>query len=172
MTITKFGEQSSSGDVIDSGNTNTAIGSKFTNATTGNVVSLSMYITTVAGQLNLGIYEDNGFNAPHTKIAETGLFTPTTGWNTVSIGTPVAVTPGSYWLAFAGTDGGLEYPAFFAAPGYFNTSSLPGEIPVSWTSVGGGSAHWAIYASVDDGGGGGGGPTIPPNRRALLGVGI
>lgn len=63
------------------------------------VQSLSFYVANAAGNLRLGIY-DNDSDGPGTLMAQTDEFTPVAGWNTVSVQTPVLLPSGTYWLAF------------------------------------------------------------------------
>lgn len=80
------------------------------------IQSLSFYVTNVVGKLRLGIYT-NGLDGPSTLLAQTDEITPTVGWNTVNIQTPVLLPTGDYWLAFLPENDGLE----------FNYEWIPGQ---------------------------------------------
>lgn len=86
--------------------------------------------------------------------------TDTTGQTTGS--------PATGWaLSYAGSNGGGEGGA-----GASKIVSSTGVQSVTFTHPASIAWYCAIGFFANTAGGGGGGPTIPPNRRALLGVGI
>ena len=98
--------------VNDSGNGNLLVSQKATLAQTGILRRLSFYVTTAAGNLRLGVYTPNGpSGGPGQKLAETASFTPTAGWNTVNVLSPVTLGAGSYWLAYLPSSSSLGFRA-------------------------------------------------------------
>jgi len=107
-TITMGEPNILSGD--DSGNGNLLLAQQTTLSTTATLQSLSFYVTSAAGNLRLGVYDSSGpGGGPGTKKAETNSFTPTTGWNTANVITPVSLPPGTYWLAYLPSDSNLHF---------------------------------------------------------------
>ena len=67
-------------------------------------------MTTAAGNLVLGIYDATGPGGkPGNLLAQTNGFTPTTGWNTQNVITPVALAAGNYWLAYNPSNNSLSF---------------------------------------------------------------
>jgi len=72
--------------------------------------SLSFYVTSASGNLILGIYDATGPNGgPGALIASTANFTPTTGWNTAQVVTPVSLAAGTYWQAYLPSSSALGF---------------------------------------------------------------
>ena len=89
-TVT-MGESSVMG-VNDSGNGNLLVSQKATLAQAGILRRMSFYVTTASGNLRMAVYAANGSSGgPGTKLAETASFTPTAGWNTVNVLSPVTL---------------------------------------------------------------------------------
>lgn len=115
------------------------------------VQSLSFYVTAASGNLILGIYDATGPNGGPGKLkASTLSFTPTKGWNTARVVTPVSLAAGSYWLAYLPSDGGLSFVktntsgncAYYS----FNFGGLPSTFsssPASCTPT-----IWSFYATL------------------------
>jgi hypothetical protein len=70
---------------------------------------MSIYVTTAAGQVIMGIYDASGRGGSANVLkATTNSFTPTTGWNTVNVVTPVWLPAGNYWLAWNSNNNSLQ----------------------------------------------------------------
>src|ERR1700735_4008398 len=96
--------------VPDSGNANLIPAQSVTLPENATIQSLSFYVTTAAGQLELGIYDSTGPNGgPGALLAQTSAFTPVTGWNTADVITPVALAAGNYWLAYFPSSNSLAF---------------------------------------------------------------
>jgi hypothetical protein len=94
----------------DSGNANLLIAQAATLSQSGTIQSLSFYVTTASGKLRLGVYDSTGpSGGPGAKKAETNEITPTTGWNTANVITPVLLPAGTYWLAYLPNDNNLHF---------------------------------------------------------------
>jgi hypothetical protein len=120
----------------DNGDKNTLWSQQATLSPAGVVQSMSVYVSTAAGHLILGIYDATGpSGGPGALQATTAAFTPTTGWNTASVVTPVTLAAGSYWLAWItdsntltlqaeSTTGTQKFKAqtYGAMPGTFSTT--------------------------------------------------
>lgn len=130
----------------DSGNANFLIAQPAVLPQNATIQSLSFYVSSVSGQLRLGIYDDAG-GRPGALRAQTSAFTPIVGWNTQNVTTAVLLPAGTYWLTYlaqsnslrfrvqsTGTARGYSYP-FSALPNTFSNS------PLSDT------AQWSLYAS-------------------------
>ena len=147
-TVT-MGESSVMG-VNDSGNGNLLISQKATLAQTGILRRLSFYVTTAAGNLRLGVYAANGpSGGPGQKLAETASFTPTAGWNTVSVLSPVTLGAGSYWLAYLPSSSSLGFRVGSGGEARWQSFSygpMPATFPTSPTVE---SVRWSLYATLD-----------------------
>ena len=120
----------------DNSDKNTLWSQQATLSVAGVVQSMSVYVSTAAGHLILGIYDATGpSGGPGALQATTAAFTPTTGWNTASVITPVTLAAGSYWLAWItdsntltlqaeSTTGTQKFKAqtYGAMPGTFSTT--------------------------------------------------
>lgn len=126
MTFT-LGQTSSAGDFTDSGNAGFAVAQKITLSVTASLVSLSFFVTTVAGQVNLGIYSDSS-GQPGALLGSTGLFTPSTGFNTKPLAL-ASLAPGDYWLAHSPTSNGLNYQGFNTGGTNAFRSTTAGNLP-------------------------------------------
>jgi hypothetical protein len=136
----------------DNGNGNLLLAQNATLSQTATIRSLSFYVTVAGGNLRLGIYDATGpGGGPGAKKAETASFTPTVGWNTANVITPVSLTAGTYWLAYlpssntlafkkdttAGVSGKFYSYTYGVMPATFSTA------PASTTS------HWSLYATLN-----------------------
>ena len=144
---TTFGETSSAGN-DDSGNGGLLLAQSASLANTATLQSLSFYVNTAVGDLQLGIYTDSS-GAPGTLITSTSTFTPTTGWNTQSV-TPTDLATGTYWLAYEPQNNGLHFPFFSGVGSYCYKSNTFGSMPSSFGGCtgGSGSGHWGFYGTV------------------------
>ncbi len=132
----------------------------------GMVSSLHFYVPSGGVTANVGIYSDNG-GQPGTQLSSSNVFIDGSGWNTVSLNTPVNVTGGTnYWLAVC-------FGSFTTIGGGNNASYSYLTQPVSSlilpSSYGGGAASnigWlAIYADICPSAGT---PTSTPTSTATL----
>jgi hypothetical protein len=72
--------------------------------------SLSFYVTAVAGNLRLGIYDATGPNGgPGALVAQTASFAPTAGWNTRMTTAQPTLSSGTYWLAYLPSSNSLRF---------------------------------------------------------------
>jgi hypothetical protein len=134
----------------DSGNGNLLVSQKATLANAAVLKSLSFYVTTAAGNLRLGVYDATGSNGgPGTKLAETADFTPTAGWNTAAVATPVALPAGNYWLAYLPSSSSLGFRVGNGGEARWQAFSY-GPMPAKFPSTSLGDAvNWSLYATLD-----------------------
>jgi len=143
----------------DSGNAGFLIASSASLSQAATIQSLSFYTKAGAGKIRLGLYDATGPRAgPGAKKAETAeLSLSGAGWYTAAVTTQVALSPGTYWLAFVANSNSLvaasdstgstkyyRYP-YGALPAMFSTA------PSSLTE------HFSMYATLGGTGGGGSG---------------
>lgn len=85
------------------GSAGTVYAVKVTPSQTGTLRSLSVNLTGAAASMYLGLYDSDGAGgAPRTLLATTPTFSGVSGWNTVNVVAPHAVTSGHvYYLAVA-----------------------------------------------------------------------
>lgn len=133
------------GGNTDGGNGSLALGQQAVLTTPGILQSLSFYVLTAVGDLNLGVATASG-SQPGTEILETGTFTPTTGWNTVAVpDTPLSA--GTYYLIHSPTSNSLEYK--YDSDGSYSQEAVPpGEITFPWNENHNGTANWSFYATL------------------------
>ena len=136
--------------VTDSSNANKLVAQPATLSQTATIQSLSFYVATASGNLRLGIYDATGpGGGPGAKKAETDSITPTTGWNTVNVITPVSLPPGTYWLAYLPSSNGLNFRAERTG-GTSKLYSFPfGTMPATFSTTPGSSVwRWSLYATL------------------------
>jgi hypothetical protein len=138
-------------DNDDSGNSNMVVAQSAALAQPATIKSLTFHVTTVAGNLRLGIYDATGPNdGPGQLKAETNEINPVAGWNTANVQTPVALPAGGYWLAYAPSDAGLGYKRAGDGTGDYAIMQQPyGPLPATFTDMPDtGNDHWSFYATL------------------------
>jgi hypothetical protein len=137
-----------SGD--DSGNGNLLIAQDTTLYQRATIQSLSFYVNTASGNLYLGIYDATGLNGgPGTLLAQTNVFAPAAGWNTMSVITPVTLAPGNYWLAYLPSSNNLHFATNFNVGSFKYASVAFGTMPGTFPPIAGqGLAHWSLYGTL------------------------
>lgn len=135
----------------DNGNAEVLVAQSATLSQAATVDSLSIYVVTAAGSLRMGIYDASGPGGkPGQLMATTASFTPTTGWNTVNVTTPIALAAGTYWLAYLTTDNSfttaLNVDGTSSGVYYYQgTVDLPSVFSGSPSTT---TAHWSFYANM------------------------
>jgi hypothetical protein len=116
----------------------------------GTLHSLSFYVTAAAGDLRLGIYDATGpGGGPGALLAQTNAFTPVVGWNTANVITPVALSPGAYWLAYLPQSDSLNFRANRSIGTYMYYSYPFGPMPATFsTSPNSGVTRWSFYGTL------------------------
>lgn len=134
----------------DNGNGNLLVSQSATLSQTATIQSLSFYVTAAAGDLRLGIYDATGpSGGPGALKAETNSFTPTTGWNTANVITPVSLTAGTYWLAYLPSSSSLQFLRSNTIPSKYYSYAF-GSMPTTFsTSPSSGTYGWSFYATLD-----------------------
>lgn len=136
--------------INDSGNANVLIAQSASLSQSATIQSLSFYVTTASGKLRLGVYDSTGpGGGPGQKKAETAEITPTTGWNTANVITPVSLSPGTYWLAYLPSDNNLHFRrAGSGTAKYYSYTYgiLPNTFSTTPTST---ADHWSFYATLN-----------------------
>ncbi len=113
------------------------------------IQSLSFYVTNAVGKLRLGIYDD-GYDGPGTLVTETSEFTPTMGWNTVNVQTPILLPAGTYWLAFLPESDALQFKfewiqGLYTGRAYgYSFGNLPGSVSAQPVGV---EYRYSFYAT-------------------------
>jgi len=118
------------------------------------IQSLSCYVTTTAGKLRMGVYDATGpGGGPGAKRAETGEVTPVIGWNTTNVVTPVALSAGTYWLAFVPSSNNLHTRVGSTGTARYYTHTY-GALPATFsTSPDKFDGHFSLYATLTADGG-------------------
>jgi hypothetical protein len=114
--------------------------------------SLSVYVSTAAGNMRLGVYDSSGPSAgPGVLKAQTAEFSPVVGWNTANVTAPVSLTPGTYWLAFIPSDNnlGMQKTSDTTSSSFYCTIAY-GPLPSNFCSPAAAStSHWSFYATLN-----------------------
>jgi len=135
----------------DSGNMDMILAQKATLGQSATLKSLTFYVAQAAGNLRLGLYDASGPNGgPGAKKAETAEFAPVVGANKQDVVTPVLLTAGDYWLAYAPSDNNLHFylsndgdgMLAYAAQTY---GALPATFPTTVTNE---NKHWTFTATL------------------------
>ena len=135
----------------DGGNANLLLAQSATLSQTATIQSMSFYVTAAAGKLVLGIYQSlNG--GPGQLLASTGAFTPIVGWNTKPVTSPVALAPGTYWLAYFPSDNGLSFVSGHSGQYSIDPTTFSGSMPSKFTQGSTGTWSWSLYATLVPGG--------------------
>ena len=119
-------------------------------ATTATIQSLSIYTKRTGGRLYLAIYGDNA-GYPGALKATTAEFTPVTGWNTQSVTTKVALSPGTYWLVVepSSNNYGTGYDGAGPANNSYNASRAYGPMPATFPAGGQANSYrFSLYATL------------------------
>jgi hypothetical protein len=144
------GDKTISGST-DSGNDPYVIGSQFTTpASAGTLNSISMYIVNATGTLKMGIYADNGSNAPGALLATSGEVTLSTSnsWYTIPISGSVSAST-KYWVMYRLSSGSASFK-LISGGGFLSswkTTSYASAWPDPYGSATGtsSSSRWALY---------------------------
>ena len=119
---------------------------------TATLQSISIYIKVAAGQMYMGVYNNNA-GKPGSLVATTAQFTPVVGWNTINVTTPVSLAAGTYWLAFQPNNDGLGQAfstssgtTYYAQPRTYG--ALPGSFPASTLAA---NTESSVYATLTTG---------------------
>ena len=144
----------------DNGNLLLAQVAKLPQAAT--IQSLSFYVTTASGKLILGIYDATGpSGGPGALKASTASFTPTKGWNTAKVVTPVSLAVGNYWLAYLPSSNALGFVKTNVTGNCklysYSFGNLPSKFSTSPASCN--PTTWSFYATLTASSGGGTSPT-------------
>ena len=130
---------------------NPASGSKRDAFTDCHAREQSFYVTAAAGKLVLGIY-DSVSGGPGHLLASTGAFTPVVGWNTQPVTSPVALAPGTDWLAYLPSDNGVSFGWGKSGQWYYDPMTFSGSMPGTFVSTHGDVGNWSLYATLIPGG--------------------
>lgn len=140
----------------DSGNGNLLVAQQVVLGQPATLQSLSFYVNSASGKLQLGIY-DTSSGSPRSLLASSSIFTPVSGWNTVSV-PATSLAAGTYWLAYLPESSSLSFPMNPSGPArWFSPAfgSMPGTFSTASNS---GIYHWSFYATLNTNGG----PTVVP----------
>jgi hypothetical protein len=134
----------------DNGNGNLLLVQDATLSQSATIQSLSFYVTTVSGNLRLGIYDATGpGGGPGTLKAQTNAFTPVVGWNTASVIAPVLLPAGNYWLAYLPSSSSLQFAANFSIGSFKYANFNFGPMPATFPAIAGqGTTHWSLYGTL------------------------
>jgi hypothetical protein len=150
MAQFNLGQTATVGDFTDSGNATAIPAFQIILTQTAALVSLTFTVTTVVGQLNLGLYADSS-GAPGARLGSTGLFTPSTGANVK----PLAIAnlaPGTYWLVHSPTSDSLAYPGFNASGtcAFGTVTTGTGSLPNPYGTVASTNTfRWAFFGTFN-----------------------
>ncbi len=119
---------------------------------TATMQSISIYIKAAAGQMYMGVYNNNS-GKPGSLVATTAQFTPVVGWNTINVTTPVSLAAGTYWLSYQPNNDGLGQAfsttsgtTYYAQPRTYG--ALPGSFPASTLAA---NTESSVYATLTTG---------------------
>jgi hypothetical protein len=150
-----------SGNATDSGNNNLISASKYNSGTGGTINALRIYLPFVqaspSNHVKVAVYSDSS-GSPGTLLssATAPSTVATTGWNTVSLGTTVTLSPNTnYWFAFNVDGSGTNYgyggattnSSAYVAMTYSN--NFPANFSATSTSSNAYSVY-GVYTSITD----------------------
>ncbi|MFC1722449.1 LamG-like jellyroll fold domain-containing protein, partial [Patescibacteria group bacterium] len=133
----------------DSGNGDLVVSQKVEITQPGTVESLTFYVTTAAGDLYLGLYDDNN-DFPGNLVATTSSFTPGTGWNTEATATNPEIEPGTYWLVYHPSSSSLAFRRDATTGTTYWYSKSYGALDSTFQSTGlTNTTQWSFYTTID-----------------------
>jgi hypothetical protein len=154
-TIVSLG-QTTIGPINDSFNGGGIVAQPITLTQTGTLLSLSMYVQAIGGQMRLGLY--SGLPKPTTLVAQTNAFTPGVGWNTQPLTTTASCVPGPYWLSFVCQLNSLTVTKTSVSFPTYNTANTFGVMPNPFPTVlSTENSVWSLYGTFSVG------PPPPPD---------
>ena len=135
--------------VADVNNNNNVQGNSVTLSRAGILQSLSVYILNCnncnsSEQVVLGVYDATGTGGiPGNLLATTGTFAVTqVGWVTENVVTPVALSPGTYWLMGNNNDASIDYNQTSNGTGTTQYCGYTfGALPANFTTGCGGAGN-------------------------------
>ena len=120
----------------------------------GEINSISIYHNGGTGSVLLGVYSDQA-GTPGTRLGVTSstVISPTAGWQTISLMSPVAVSSGQkVWLSWVfQTNPGMRYTTGTPARAQ-STASWAGGMPATFGSASYGNYKYSVYCSYTPGG--------------------
>ena len=169
-TTFTMGETNAGSAASDSGNGNLLLVQDVTLTQAGTLQSLSFRVYTADGQLRLGVYDANGreWRPGQSPGARPTNSLRLSGWNTQNVITPVALQPGTYWLAYHPSSSQLNFyyqgggthryysRTFGAMPATFSTSHSYRPRPLvtlrdPWGQLRRGRSLQGAVAAMNDG---------------------
>jgi hypothetical protein len=136
----------------DSENANLVLAQQATLSQQATLNSMSFYVTSATGNLQLGIYDASGTGGgPGKLLGATAIFEAVTGWNTQPVTPPAALAAGTYWLAYLPSDGGLSFVKQNNSGACYmqaqkSTTGMPAIFSTSLSSCT--PTTWSLYATV------------------------
>jgi uncharacterized repeat protein (TIGR02543 family) len=122
----------------------------FTMPENGTITSVTMYHTGGSGDMILAVYEGEGTPQARLAVTPTTAVGGSTGWQTINLTSPVAVTGGqTVWLAWVyQSNPGIRYQT--GSPGRYQSSQTwSGGMPDPFGSGSQSSYLYSIYATYD-----------------------
>jgi hypothetical protein len=122
----------------------------FTMPENGTITSVTMYHTGGSGSMILAVYDGEGTPQNRLAVTATTAVSGTTGWQTINLTSPVAVTGGqTVWLAWVyESNPGIRYQT--GSPGrYQSTQTWSGGMPDPFGSGSQSSYLYSIYATYN-----------------------
>ena len=122
----------------------------FTMPENGTIKSVAMYHTGGSGSMILAVYDGEGTPQARLAITPTTAVSAGTGWQTINLTSPVAVSAGqTVWLAWVyESNPGIRYQT--GSPGrYQSTQTWSGGMPNPFGSGSQTSYLYSIYATYD-----------------------
>jgi hypothetical protein len=134
----------------DNGNAGLLLAQKATLNQAATLQTISFYLRSPNGTLQLGVYDAAGANGnPGNKVAETAAVTPIGGWNTIPVLTQVNLAAGNYWLAYEVSSNSAQYLTSYNQGPIVLTKQAFGALPVTFPASPTGSAgNWSFYATL------------------------
>lgn len=132
----------------DNGNGNLIFTQLVSITQSGILQSLSFYVTTIGGQLELGLYSTVA-NKPATLVASVSAFTPVAGWNTKPTTTNPTIAVGTYWLAALPSSNTLGFRKTATSQTSYTKSFTFAPLPQTFpTGAATTASQWSFYATL------------------------
>lgn len=131
---------------ITGGGANTLYAQPITLPQAASLQSLTFNSRGASGQVRLGLYSGT---TPTTLIAQTAVFTPVDGWNTVALTSP-QLPAGQYWLAHLSSSAGY-WAVLQGGPTYYKTitfGAMPATFPTPQGSEGALAAFYGTFSTA------------------------
>lgn len=105
------------GNDVSSSDGGNGIACRYNLSVTAILRSISIYVATPAGLMNLAVFASVSSSTPGALLVQTGPVSPISGWNSFFV-TPTTVTAGDFWIGYTTNDNANGIANYTPSPSY------------------------------------------------------